>query len=106
MRNTRSREQREVRLTLAAQDLEVHFRPAEAAGLAENASLRLDRLRDQNSPAIRLAGVLFDAAQVAGELLDGIDGADPLDLDRDPAVLLVPTHQVHGPDVGRPFAPD
>ena len=44
------------------------------------------------------------ALQVAGELLDGVDVADALDLDGDPAVVLVAAHQVDGADVGRPLA--
>ena len=44
--------------------------------------------------------------EVARELLDGLDRADALDLDRDPAVVRVAAHQVDGADLGRPLAPD
>ena len=52
------------------------------------------------------AGSSADPLQVAGQLLDGVDRADALDLDGDPLVPLVAAHQVHGPDVRRPLAAD
>ncbi len=45
-----------------------------------------------------------DPLEIASELLDGVDRPEALDLDRDPAVALVPAHQVDGADVGRPLA--
>ena len=45
-----------------------------------------------------------DAVEVARELLDRVDRPDALDLDRDPAVVLVAAHQVDRADVGRPLA--
>ena len=39
------------------------------------------------------------------QLLDRLDRPDPLDLDRDPAVLLVAAHEVDRADVGGPLPP-
>src|SRR3954451_6368954 len=105
-RNGRSGKQREVRLALAAQNVQVDLDPAEPARLAQHAGLRLDALGHEDPLAVLPARVLADAVEVAGELLDGVDGPDPLDLDRHPAVLLVAAHEIHRADVGRPLAAD
>ncbi len=63
-------------------------------------------VRREHTPAGLTCRVEADEAEVARQLLDGVDRADALDLDRDPAVLLVAAHEVDGPDVGRPLAAD
>ena len=47
-----------------------------------------------------------DEAEVARQLLDRLDRPDPLDLDRDPAVVAVAAHQIDRADLGHPLAPD
>src|SRR5690349_21175701 len=97
-------EQHEIRLLVAAQHGEVHLDPADVAGLRQHARLRLDHLRRQHAAARCHRRVLPDPLEVARQLLDRVDVADALDLDGDPAVLLVAAHEIHGPDVGRPLA--
>src|SRR5437763_8608237 len=99
-------EQGQVRLALAAQDTETDLDADDAARLGEHARLRLDDLRRQHAAALRHRGVEPDALEVAAQLLDGVDGRHALDLHCDPAIGLVAAHEVHGPDVGRPFPAD
>src|SRR4051812_3267489 len=98
------REQDEIGLALAAQDGEVDLDAGDVARLGEHARLRLDELRGEDAAARRRRRILPDALQVARELLDGVDRADPLDLDRDPLVVMVAAHQVDGADVRGPLA--
>src|SRR4051812_39871512 len=97
-------EQDEIRLALAAQHREVDLDPADPARLGQHARLGLDDLRGEHAAARGHRGVAADALEVARELLDGVDVADPLDLDGDPLVLVVAAHEVHRADVGRPLA--
>src|SRR5512132_428152 len=97
-------EQGQLGLALAAEHREVDLDPRDPAGLGQDARLRLDRLGGEDAAAVRHRGVATDALEVAGELLDRVDGADALDLDRDPAVLVVAAHEVDGADVRRPLA--
>ena len=53
---------------------------------ASDARLRLDLLRGEHAAAVAHRGVEPDPLEVAAELLDRVDRADALDLDRDPAV--------------------
>ena len=77
------------------------------ARLGEHARLWLDRPARRARPRHSREGRIEpDALQIAGQLLDGLDSGDPLDLDRDPAVLLVAAHEIDRADVGRPLAPD
>src|SRR4051794_26647649 len=105
MRGSLRREERQVRLALAAQHGEVDLDPADAARLGQHARLRLDDLGGEHAAARAGRRVLADALQITRELLDGLDRSDALDLDGDPLVLGVAAHQVDGPDVGRPLAP-
>ena len=77
----------------------------EPARLGQHAGLRLDDLRREHAAAVGLRRVQPDALEVARELLDRVDRPDALDLDRDPAVLVVAAHQVDRADVRRPLAP-
>src|SRR3954447_5088184 len=106
MRSRSLREQRQRGLTLAAQHGEVDLDPADPARVGQHARLRLDHLRRQHPAAAAEGRVEPDPLQVARELLDRVDRPDPLDLDRNPAVAVVAAHQVDGPDVRRPLAPD
>src|SRR3954447_16148408 len=98
------REEGERGLALPAQHLEVDLDPADAARLRQHPRLRLDDLRGEDASAFAERRVKPDALEVAGELLDRVDRADALDLDRDPLVVLVAAHEVDGPDVRRPLA--
>src|SRR5205814_6077841 len=91
-------EERQVRLTLAAQDGEIDLDAADPARLGERARLRLDRLGGEDAAT----GVELDALEVPAELLDRVDRADALDLDRDPLSVPVAAHQIDRTDVGRP----
>src|SRR5215218_6814355 len=97
-------EQRERGLALAPQHGEVDLHPGDAPGLRKDAGLGLHHLRGEHAAALAERRVEPDAVEVAAELLDGVDRADALDLDRDPAVVLVAAHEVHRADVGRPLA--
>ena len=97
-------EQREGGLALAAQHGEVDLDPADPARLREHPRLRLDHLRREHAAALAERGVEPDPLEVAAQLLDRVDRADALDLDRDPAVVVVAAHEVDRADVGRPLA--
>src|SRR5579859_4499736 len=77
-------EQCQVGLAFTAQYGEIDLDGSQPARLGERHRLRLDRLRGEDAPALGLCGVLADEPEVARELLDGVDRADALDLDRDP----------------------
>src|SRR5438067_552043 len=100
------REQRQVRLALAAEQREVDLDAADAARLGKCYRLRLQLLRSENPAASTLGRVLADEAEIARQLLDGLDRRDPLDLDGDPFTALVAAHQVDRADVGGPLALD
>src|SRR3954451_9658874 len=70
----------------------------------EYARLRLDLLRGEDSADRAQQGVAVEPLEVAGELLDPVDLAPPLDLDRDVAAVCVPAEQVDRADVGRVLA--
>src|SRR5712691_11981680 len=95
------REQRELRLTLAAQHREIDLDAVDASRLRERAGLGLDHLRGEHAAT----AFDLDPLQVTRELLDCIDGSDALDLDRDPVALFVAAHEVDRPDVGWPLPP-
>src|SRR5581483_567443 len=99
-------EERELRFSLAAQERQVDLDTADAARLGERDRLRLQALRGEDAAARLLCRVGTDEAEVARQLLDRLDRADALDLDGDPLALLVPAHEVDGPHLGRPLAPD
>src|ERR1019366_8263490 len=100
------REQAQVGLAISAQDLRIDLHALHPARDREHTCLRLDDLRSQDAPAGAERGIEADALEVAAQLLDGVDRDDPLDLHRDPLVLLVLAHQIDGPDVGGPLALD
>src|SRR6266542_5357232 len=99
------REKRELWLPLAAEERQVDLDRPHPSRLRERRRLRLHLLRGQDAAAVRARGIEPDERQVARELLDRLDRADALDLDGDPAAVLVAAHQVDRPDVRRPFAP-
>src|SRR3954452_4655514 len=99
-----SGEQGEVRLAVAAQDVDVDLHPADLPRLGQHARLRLHDLGREHAatrPHPRLAA---QPLEVARELLDRVDRAHALDLDGDPVLVGVPAHEVDRPDVGRPLA--
>src|SRR3954453_14958441 len=100
------REQREVRLALAAQHGQVDLDARDPARLPQPPRLRLDRLRRQDAATRTHRRVEPDPLEVAAQLLDRLDRRDALDLDRDPAVLAVAAHEVDRADGGRPPGPD
>src|SRR3954469_18047756 len=99
------REQREVRLALAAQHGQGDLDARDPARLRQHPRLRLDRLRRQDAATRTHRRVEPDPLEVAAQLLGAADRPDPLDLDRDPAVLAVAAHEVNRADVARPLAP-
>ena len=99
------REERQVGLALAAQELEVDLDAADAARLRQRDRLRREPLRREDATAGLLGRVDADEPEVARQLLDRVDRPRPLDLDGDPAASRVAAHQIDGADVGRPFAP-
>ena len=70
----------------------------------QHARLRLDQLRGEHAAALGERRIEPDPLEIPGQLLDGLDSGDPLDLDRDPRLLGVPAHEVDRPDIGRPLA--
>src|SRR3954454_12999952 len=98
-------EEGEVRLAGAAEDVPVDLDPADPARLGEHARLRLDELRGQDPAAGAHGRLTAEPLEVTRQLLDGVDRADTLDLDSDPLLLRVATHEVDRADVGRPLAP-
>ena len=62
--------------------------------------------RGQDPATLGERRVALDHLEVARELLDRLDRPDALDLDGDPAVVLVAAHEVDRPDVRRPLAAD
>jgi hypothetical protein len=72
--------------------------------LGQHPRLRLDDLRRQHAAAVRHRGIEADALEVTGELLDRVDRPHALDLDRDPAVVLVAAHEIDRADVRRPLS--
>src|SRR5215210_8017602 len=104
MAGGRLREQRQRGLALAAEHGEIDLDPLDPARLGQHAGLRLDDLGGEHAAAGAERRVEPDAIEVARELLDRVDRPDALDLDGDPAVLVVAAHEVHRPDVRRPLA--
>src|SRR5262249_4915021 len=100
------RKERELGLALAAEHGEVDGCYPDPALLGGGHRLRLELLRGEDAAAVAARRIEADAVEVARELLDGVDRADALDLDGDPAVILVAAHQVDGTDVRRPLALD
>src|SRR5205085_2035844 len=99
-------EGRRLRVPLTAQGSEVDLDAADAARLGERDSLWLQSLRGEDAAAGVLRGIGADEAEVARQLLDGLDRRDALDLDRHPLAVVVAAHQVDRADLGRPFALD
>src|SRR4029453_9253406 len=96
-------EQGQVGLAVAAKNREIDLHALNPARLCEHDGLWLEALRGEDPARAVERRVAADALEVAAELLDGVDGPHALDLDSDPAVVLVSAHQVDGPDVGRPL---
>src|SRR4051794_32887329 len=92
-------EERQFRLALASEGGEVELGGADPPCVRERPRLRLELLRGEDAAAGRAGRVEADALEVARELLHRVDRADALDLDGDPASVLVATHEVDGPEV-------
>src|SRR5947209_20517656 len=97
-------EERELRLALAAEHLQVDRRAADATRLRERDRLRLDLLRRKDPATARFRRVLADEGEVARQLLDRLDRPDALDLDGDPLPICVLAHEIDGADLRRPLA--
>ncbi len=89
----------------AAELVVVDLDPAEPARLGEHPRLRLDRLGDEHPAHLAERGVELQAFDVAGELLDPVDLAAPLDLDRDDLADRVAADEVDRTDRRRVLAP-
>src|SRR5258706_3022823 len=98
------REERQLRLALAAQQREVDLDEADPARLRKRVRLRLALLGREDAAAALFRRIEPDALEIAAELLDSVDRDGPLDFDRHPAALGVAAHQVDGAEVGRPLA--
>src|SRR5947209_20055195 len=83
------REERELRLTLAAQQFQIDFDAPDATRLRECQRLRLDHLRGENPARVSERRISADSLEVARQLLDCVDRRDPLDLDGDPLCVFV-----------------
>src|SRR5215207_7906588 len=105
-RNSTLREQRQVGLAPAPEQVEVDLAGEDPPGVRERRRLRAHLLCDEDAAAAGHRGVEPDPLQVAAQLLDRVHRRDALDLDGDPLVVAVATHQVDGPDVRGPFTPD
>ena len=68
--------------------------------------LRLDLLGREHALHRRQVRVAVEQFQIAGELLDAVDLAAPLDLDRDRRAVGVPAQDVHRADGRQVLAPD
>src|SRR3954451_15304410 len=79
----------------------VDDRAGDAAVGGEDSCLRLDLLGREDPADRSEQRVAVEQVQVAGELLDGVDLAPPLDLDRNGRPGGVAAHQVHRTDRGR-----
>ncbi len=99
-------EERELWLALATQHGEVDLDARDVSALGQRDCLRLDLLRDQDPSAGGSGRIDADALEVAGQLLDRVDRADALDLDRHPGILIVAAHQIDRADVRGPLALD
>src|SRR5947209_6667491 len=86
--------QRELWLALAAQHRKVDANAADPTRLGQRHRLRLELLGREDPAAAAERRVELDALEIPRELLDRVDRRNALDLDRDPAVLGVATHQV------------
>src|SRR4051794_29588410 len=75
-RSSLRREERQVRLALAAQQREIDLDAADAARIRERNRLRLQLLRGEDAAARALRRVLADEAEVPRQLLDGLDRSD------------------------------
>src|SRR5690242_3855401 len=72
-----------LRVVDALEGVVVEDDAADAAVLGEGAGLRLDLLRGEHAGDGREVGVAVHQLEVAGQLLDAVDLAAALDLDRD-----------------------
>src|SRR6266566_8839428 len=99
-----TREQRQIRLALAAEELEIDLDAADPSRLGKCDRLRLQLLRGEDPTAGALRRVLANEAEIARQLLDRLDRRDPLDLDGNPLPALVAAHQVDRANIGRPLA--
>ena len=84
------REERELRLALAAQHREIDLDAVDASCLRERARLGLDQLRGEHASTT----LELDPLEVTRELLDGVDRPDAFDLYRDPVAGFVAAHEV------------
>src|SRR5437763_1583547 len=100
------REQLQLGLALAAQQLQVDLDALDPARARQHARLRLDDLRREHAATRAERRVQAHPFEVAAQLLDGVDRRDPLDLDRDPPIVSVPAHQIDRANVRRPLPPD
>ena len=73
------------RVVQAAQGVVVDDRAGDAAVVGQHACLRLDLLGGEDAADRREQRVAVEQLEVAGQLLDAVDLAAPLDLDRDRA---------------------
>src|SRR5262245_724391 len=98
-------EERQLGFAHSAKHVEVDLRAPTAARGRERDRLRLQHLRSEDPTAGCPRRIDADGFEVAGELLDRLDRPDALDLDRDPALVLVPAHQVDRADGRGPLTP-
>src|SRR6266704_1410837 len=101
------REERELRLALAAQHREIDLDAVDASCLRERARLGLDQLRGEHASTT----LELDPLEVTRELLDGVDRPDAFDLYRDPVAGFVAAHEVDAAglcltDLGMSSGPD
>src|SRR5207342_3877532 len=78
----------------------------DAAVGGQHACLRLDLLCREDAPDRSQQGIAVEQLEVAGELLDAVDLAAALDLDRDGGAPGITAHQVDRPDRRGELAPD
>src|SRR4051812_25161077 len=93
------------RVVHASQRVIVHHRTGDPAVGGEDPGLWLDLLGREDpadGPQLRVS---VEQLEVAGELLDAVDLAATLDLDRNRAALAVAAHQVDRPDGGGVLTP-
>src|SRR6266545_984777 len=100
---SRSEQARGARLD-APQRVVVELDAADAARAGQHPGLRRERQRREHAADALEAHP--QALQVAGELLDPVDLAPPLDLHRHVGAVLVPAQQVDRADVGAVLAAD
>src|SRR5699024_7753267 len=81
-----------------AQFFVVEYDTANTTILGQHSGLRLDLLRSEHPCDRGQGGVTVEQLQVAGQLLDPVDVAAPLELHGDSGVVVVTAQDVHGTD--------